>query len=451
MKRYLFLLIAFLASCTQAPSPQVASRLPVMETGALPQMRSFSARRPQGALRPNGEIVQDFLDLSFVMESGRTLPRLTRFDGPISVRLTGARSPQTAADLRALLSRLRGEAGIDIFMSGGQDARITVQAIPRATLRRAVPNAACFVVPRVSSWDAYLSSRSTGLIDWTTLQSRDRAAIFIPADAPPQEIRDCLHEELAQALGPLNDLYRLPDSVFNDDNIHAVLTPFDMLILRAYYAPELQNGMSRGEVAARLPGIIARLNPAGARRAGQRPARTPRAWISAMETALSSGGSVASRQAAAQRAVNLARAHHWGGNRDGFANYAYGRLQVGHNPTRALAAFQDAHQRFQSAPETQIHSAYSAVQLAAFALSAGDAAQVLTLVDRAIPIATAYQNASLLATLKMFRAEAYALQGNMSAASRERLDSLGWARYGFGNEQNVAARLREIAQLSPRQ
>jgi len=33
----------------------------------------------------------------------------------------------------------------------------------------------------------------------------------------PQEVRDCLHEELAQALGPLNDLYRLPDSVFNDD------------------------------------------------------------------------------------------------------------------------------------------------------------------------------------------------------------------------------------------
>ena len=63
-------------------------------------------------------------------------------------------------------------------------------------------------------------------------------------------MRDCLHEELAQALGPLNDLYHLPDSVFNDDNIHTVLTGFDMLILRAAYAPELRTGMTREQVEA---------------------------------------------------------------------------------------------------------------------------------------------------------------------------------------------------------
>jgi hypothetical protein len=82
-------------------------------------------------------------------------------------------------------------------------------------------------------------------------------AVFMPADVAPQEVRDCLHEEVAQAIGPLNDLYRLPDSVFNDDNFHTVLTGFDMLILRATYAPELRSGMTRAEVAAALPGILA--------------------------------------------------------------------------------------------------------------------------------------------------------------------------------------------------
>ena len=76
-------------------------------------------------------------------------------------------------------------------------------------------------------------------------------------------MRDCLHEELAQALGPLNDLYRLSDSVFNDDNMHTVLTGFDMLILRVFYSPALRSGMTRAEVAARLPAILAQLNPAG--------------------------------------------------------------------------------------------------------------------------------------------------------------------------------------------
>lgn len=76
--------------------------------------------------------------------------------------------------------------------------------------------------------------RRTPTVDWTKLERRDRAAVFVRFDVAPQEIRDCLHEELAQALGPLKDLYRLSDSVSNDDNIHAVLTSFDMLILRAY-------------------------------------------------------------------------------------------------------------------------------------------------------------------------------------------------------------------------
>jgi hypothetical protein len=132
-------------------------------------------------------------------------------------------------------------------------------------MQRVVPQAACFVVPRVSSWAEFRRARGSRDLDWTTLTGRDRVAVFIPSDVSPQEVRDCLHEEVAQALGPLNDLYRLPDSVFNDDNFHAVLTGFDMLILRTYYDAELANGMTRAEVSARLPGILARLNPGGAR------------------------------------------------------------------------------------------------------------------------------------------------------------------------------------------
>ena len=57
---------------------------------------------------------------------------------------------------------------------------------------------------------------------------RKRVAIFIPVDISFQDVRDCLHEELAQALGPLNDLYRVSDSVYNDDNFHIILTSYDM-------------------------------------------------------------------------------------------------------------------------------------------------------------------------------------------------------------------------------
>ncbi|MGL4320690.1 MAG: DUF2927 domain-containing protein, partial [Paracoccaceae bacterium] len=256
--------------------------------------------------RSNSSIGRDFMDLAFRMESGRAIPVLSRFEGPISVALTGAVPASAPDDLARVLARFRGEAGINVQATSGS-ANITVEFLPRRTMQAVVPSAACFVVPRVSGWDEYRAARNSGTLDWTTVTARDRVAIFVPSDTTPQEVRDCLHEELAQAMGPLNDLYRLSDSVFNDDNFHTTLTGFDMLVLRAFYAPELQSGMGPNEVAAVLPGVLARLNPAGGQTGGLASETDPRTWTQSIETALGQRGSSAARQAAAERAVAIAR------------------------------------------------------------------------------------------------------------------------------------------------
>lgn len=448
VRRMAAIAVMFLASCAPAPQDPPPARAAAMES-TLPPMKTFAGRAFAPPARGNAEIARDFLDLAFRMESGRSVPVMTRFEGPISVRVTGQVPPSMIPDLRALLARLRTEAGIDIFLTGAADASITIEAVPSAILQRAVPRAACFVVPRIGGWEEFLTARRTPQVDWTTLSRRDRAAIFVPADVAPQEVRDCMHEELAQALGPLNDLYRLPDSVFNDDNIHAVLTPFDMLILRAYYAADLSNGMSRGEAATRLPTLLARLNPAGENRPSAPRNDTTRDWIEAIELALTTGAAPMRRRQAAKNAVSLSQSFGWAGAREGFAHYANGRLQVGMSPGQALASFQAAARTYGSSPSTRIHSAHVAVQLAAFSLSAGNGSETLSTVNRAIPVAAEHQNAALLATLMMFKAEALELEGRYDEAERVRLDSLGWARYGFGNDRNVAARLREIAALRP--
>lgn len=448
MTRLTLFALAFMAAC--APSPQdTTTRAQTLAT-SLPPMRTFVTEFRAPARRANTEIAQDFLDLSFHLESGRSVPRLTRFDGPMSVRVTGQTNPTMIRDLEALLGRLRSEANIPInYSPGSAPAHITIEALPRATMQAAVPRAACFVVPRLTSWEEFKIARRTPQVDWTTLARRDRAVIFVPSDVAPQEIRDCLHEELAQALGPLNDLYRLPDSVFNDDNIHTVLTRFDMLILRAYYDPALRNGMTRGEVAARLPAILARINPGG-QKAPTRPRNdTSRDWIEAIETALANGSSPAQRRIAAQKAVMLSNAFGWSGPRHGFAYYANGRLQVGNDPNAALQSFNAAEQVYRASPDTQIHAAHIAVQQAAFSLAAGDADRTIMLADRHMEIARLHQNAALLSTLMMFKAQALDMLGQTAAAEALRLDSLGWARYGFGSDSNVQARLNEIANLRP--
>lgn len=440
--------LALLTACAPMPGGDSVSRAPV--NFSLPPMRAFVAAPAPLPLRPNAQIAEDFLDLAFRMESGRPVPVLSRFEGPISVRVTGPVPPTLVGDLRALIARLNAEAGIDIFLTAAPEASITIEAVPQAELSRAVPRAACFVVPRIASWDEFRRLRRSPELDWTTLTVRENAAVFIPADAAPQEVRDCLHEELAQALGPLNDLYRLPDSVFNDDNMHAVLTDFDMTILRAFYSPALQSGMTRADVAARLPGILSAINPGGDGGGAPPVNDTSRDWIDAIETAVTGSAPMARRRASAEMALNLSRAFDWDGPRRGFSSYVYGRLNVGADPGLALAAFNDAARVYAATPGMAIQSAHVAVQQAAFALSSGDPDTVLTLVDPAIPVAEGAQNAALLATLLMFRAEALGLQGREAEAEAARLDSLAWARYGFGADVKVLERLRDVAMLTPR-
>jgi hypothetical protein len=445
-------ILASLAACAPSlPTTGIAERRVAELPGDLPPMNRFAAAAPGAPARSNAEIAADFLDLSFAMESGRPITRMSRFEEPVTVAVRGTPPATLLADLDALVTRLRREAGLDIARTEPREgpASITIETLPRSRMQRVVPQAACFVVPRVSSWSEFRRARNGRDLDWTTLRKRERVAVFIPNDVSPQEVRDCLHEEVAQALGPLNDLYRLPDSVFNDDNFHAVLTGFDMLILRAYYDDDIATGMTRAEVSARLPAILARLNPEGERRPSRTAVATSRAWIDAIETALGPGSSEAQRIRSAERAVTLARNAGWEDTRLGFSHFALGRLTLSRDADRSVQAFQTAASIFGRAAPGGIQAAHVDMQLAAFSLSAGRAEEALRLTERAIPAATGAQNAALLSTLLMIRAEALEDVGRAAEARAVRLDSLGWGRYGFGSNAAVGARLTEVAALSP--
>lgn len=380
---------------------------------------------------------RSFMDLTFAMESGRELQIFSRFEGPVTVSLTGDVPASAADDLKKLLSRLQSEAGIDIQPASGQ-GRITIEFTSRSELRRLAPTAACFVVPNVNSLAEYRQKRGSAEVDWALITKRETATILIPADTSPQEIRDCLHEEMAQALGPLNDLYRLSDSVFNDDNFHSVLTGFDMEILRLTYAPALHSGMTRLEVAASL-GVPDDLTP-----------MTSPDWISALETALGRSGSLERRQASAERALSLALAAGWQDSRTAFSHFALGRLLAGSDPERAFDSFKMAASIYAQLPGGEIQLAHVDMQMAAMALASGLSDDAIRLADRAIPVVARHENYALLATLMLIKAEALEQQGDLAAAEAVRLDSQPFASYGFGPESVVKARMSEIAVVAKR-
>ncbi len=442
-------LVMLLNACVPASQPDIATRAAPLINSSLPPMKNFGASSPAAPIRSNNDLALDFIELSFQMESGRELPILTRFEEPIRVTVAGKPPATLGSDLKRLIARLRNEAGIDINYTAGGDANLTIHAVSRAEIRRVLPQAACFVAPNVDGLADYRKSRRSTKTSWSQLKKREKIAIFLPNDASPQEVRDCLHEEVAQAIGPLNDLYRLPDSVFNDDNVHTVLTGFDMLILRAYYDPSLRSGMTRGQVAAALPRILSRINPRGNGAPNRFATRTPVTWSRAVQTALGRSISSSNRQTAASEAIRISIAMGWNDHRRAFAHYAMARVTQSTDAERAHKHYVLADQIYAQTPGTRLHRAYVSTQLAAYQISKGNGAQALALIAPHVETARARENAALLSTLLLLRSEALELENRPSEARQVRLDSIGWARYGFGPDWAVRAKMREISSLNP--
>ncbi len=86
--RWLVLLLGLAAtSCsTEVGTEAERARMTPVD---LPAMKVFSTPRAARPARSNAEIAQDFMDLTFRLESGRRIETFTRFEGPITVRLAG--------------------------------------------------------------------------------------------------------------------------------------------------------------------------------------------------------------------------------------------------------------------------------------------------------------------------------------------------------------------------
>ncbi|WP_170437799.1 DUF2927 domain-containing protein [Ruegeria arenilitoris] len=449
MKRLAGIFLGFvLAGCSSVDRIELPDEIKVTEAAA-PVTQAFGTPRPFPPARSNTNIAADFVELHFSLESGTALPVFTRFEGPITVRLTGAPAPTMQSDLTRLLTRLQREARIDIRQINDGQANITIEAVTQRQIQRLLPQAACFVVPNASSLEEYNRDKRKTKSSWRALRSRERLAIFIPNDVSPQEMRDCLHEELAQAIGPLNDMYRLPDSVFNDDNFHTVLTGFDMLILRATYVPELQTGMTREQVAQVIPGVIARLNPRGANLPVQPISETPREWIDAVQLAVGKGRASPRQMRAIDRAMRIGREQGWTDHRRAYPHYLKARLGEFDAPEEAQREYAIALQYLRATPGTELQRAHITVQTAAYALTQGRGPEALPDLDRAIATMTRAENASMLATLLLLKAEALKQAGKPEQARSVRLDSLGWARYGFGSELVVSSLMQDVALGAP--
>jgi len=72
----------------------------------------------------------------------------------------------------------------------------------------------------------------------------ENVIVLIKAEHAGISRLSCIHEEMAQAMGLVNDSKDARPSIFNDDEEFALLTPHDELLLKILYDPRLTAGMS---------------------------------------------------------------------------------------------------------------------------------------------------------------------------------------------------------------
>ena len=245
------------------PADITFAAAPVEKPTLVPTDAAFAASVPVGHTRfSNDSLSGLFTDLVFDTEWGETVPRLLRLEAPVSVGLEGPNSTSYTEFVDALLMQISREVGIAIGRAAPPNG-LVVRFVPGNEWAPLDGNQ-CVIVFGRPAWRQFLQNRRR-YSNWQAVDQADLSlrTVFIPTTNEPHEVRECLIEEITQALGPANDIYGLGPSIFNDDDAHVWPTRLDYLMLRVLYDPEMSAGIGRREARLRARRILDRINPDG--------------------------------------------------------------------------------------------------------------------------------------------------------------------------------------------
>lgn len=295
-----------LAACTPAPTTPPTARpadpsLQVQPPEPAPSAESAAERRyyariqenylARGLLRGNDrfedapfdaeDLARNFLRIAFfdefVERDGKLVAepregRLQRWSGP--VRLSVEFGPtvgedQRRADLAAIdayAARLARLTGLRISRSDWRPNHLILilntderrQAIDR--IRAFAPGISAAALQSIRDMQRQTYCTVIALSDDTSHEYVS-AITVIRAELAYRMRLACIHEELAQSLGLVNDSPHARPSIFNDNEEFALLTPQDELMLRILYDPRLRPGMTLAEAEPIVRQIARELLP----------------------------------------------------------------------------------------------------------------------------------------------------------------------------------------------
>ena len=238
-------------------------------------------RAPADALFSNSVLAENFERIAFNREYRRiddqlvaktTPARLSRWEQPIRYRLRG--DAATGADRTEYASFIRKLTGL----TGVQFAEAEEDETPNLTILILGPEGRrqfkaeleaeglAENMPLVIRWADDVDHTCVGQVAFDDLDTGliTGAMIVIKGELEGVLRSSCIHEELTQTLGLMNDDPNVRPSIFNDDQEFALLTEHDEILLRILYDRRMKPGMEADEARPLLPEIIEEIRPGGA-------------------------------------------------------------------------------------------------------------------------------------------------------------------------------------------
>ncbi|MEM6549611.1 MAG: DUF2927 domain-containing protein [Pseudomonadota bacterium] len=443
MAQFRHLALVFLTLVLVACGGTPGRELPYL-AGEQPSFPGLGAALPAGDTAwSNRSLAKLFTRLTHDMEWGASRPHLVRFEGPVTVALQGQGSGQYVSFLDGYLTHLREQTGIDIARRQGSP-NLSVRFVEGRRFRKLLPTVSCLVAPGDIDFATFVDDpREHGGDALARLDGLESITIFIPLTAPPYLVRGCLIEEIAQGLGPANDIYGVGASIFNDDAAHIWPTKLDLLMLEVLYDPGLSTGLDRRETESRALAVLDRLNPSG-RGAPELalPAQTSlQSWRDLLQTVFARDARPIDRLDRARRALNLARRTAEGGPQHCHSLLALGRASIAVEPADAIAILDRAEGLC-----AQIHGgediriARLKLEKASAHLRLGQPAETLALTGDLAEDLAGHGQDERLATLYALRAHALEALGQQGRAAATRQLAQAWGGYALGadNESLIA-------------
>ena len=207
----------------------------------------------------NEEIREGFFKIAFgaELQLDALAERVRKFDEPVRIFVMSAGGPDRRQAITAVVDDIRLHVNqLDIAVTNDRRAaNFIVRLVQKGKFDSTVRS--LYGEERARQIRQSLSPQCLSGIGKDERYRIRRAEVILPVDAGDFTFYDCAYEELLQALGAINDDRSVPWTMFNDDVQMGFFDVYDQYLLNILYDPRILPGMTKDEVNAMLPDVLA--------------------------------------------------------------------------------------------------------------------------------------------------------------------------------------------------